>query len=48
MMSRIKILFLCTGNSFRSQMAAGSVNHLGRDGIPSFVDSLPDALQKPF
>jgi len=33
MMSRIKILFLCTGNSCRSQMAEGWVNHLKNDVI---------------
>ena len=48
MMSRIKILFLCTGNSCRSQMAEGWVNHLKKDEIRAFVESLPDALQKPF
>ncbi len=33
MMSRIKILFLCTGNSCRSQMAEGWVNNLKNDVI---------------
>ena len=33
MKERLRILFLCTGNSCRSQMAEGWVNHLKRDVI---------------
>lgn len=33
MAERIRVLFLCTGNSCRSQMAEGWVNHLKRDLI---------------
>ena len=33
MNKRLRILFLCTGNSCRSQMAEGWVNHLKRDVI---------------
>jgi arsenate reductase len=33
---KIKILFLCTGNSCRSQMAEGWVNHLKSDVIEAY------------
>ena len=51
---KMKILFLCTGNSCRSQMAEGWVRHLKgdrigpyrrvRDQIKAFVETLPEGL----
>ncbi|WP_045218628.1 arsenate reductase ArsC [Desulfonatronum thioautotrophicum] len=35
-MSKVKILFLCTGNSCRSQMAEGWTRHLKSDVIEAF------------
>lgn len=35
-MSKIKILFLCTGNSCRSQMAEGWARHLKGDAIEAY------------
>jgi arsenate reductase len=35
-MSKKKILFLCTGNSCRSQMAEGWAKHLKRDSIDAY------------
>ncbi len=35
-MSKIKILFLCTGNSCRSQMAEGWARHLKSDVLESY------------
>lgn len=31
-MAKLKIVFICTGNSCRSQMAEGFARHLGGDG----------------
>jgi arsenate reductase len=36
MADRLKILFLCTGNSCRSQMAEGWANHLKGDSIAAY------------
>ena len=35
-MSKVKVLFLCTGNSCRSQMAEGWCRHLKSDIIEAF------------
>jgi len=36
MKEKIKILFLCTGNSYRSQMAEGWARHLKSDSIDAY------------
>lgn len=51
MMSKVKILFLCTGNSCRSQMAEGWTRHLKSDTIEAFSAGIethglnPNAVQ---
>ncbi|MCX7704897.1 MAG: arsenate reductase ArsC [bacterium] len=43
-----KILFLCTGNSCRSQMAEGLVNHYGKGKIEAFSAGLNPSFVNPY
>ncbi|MCM8788436.1 MAG: arsenate reductase ArsC [Candidatus Omnitrophica bacterium] len=43
-----KILFLCTGNSCRSQMAEGMANHFGRNKIIAFSAGLNPSTVNPY
>ena len=47
-MNRRRILFLCTGNSCRSQMAEGFVNHFLGDYYVAFSAGIKPSLVNPY
>ena len=47
-MDKLKILFLCTGNSCRSQMAEGWARHLKADSIEPFSAGIQPKSLDPF
>ena len=44
----IKILFVCTGNSARSQMAEGFARHLGQDRVEAHSAGVEPSRLNPF
>lgn len=47
MSSRMRVLFLCTGNSCRSQMAEGFLRHLAGDKFEAFSAGVKPARVNP-
>ena len=47
MKERLRILFLCTGNSCRSQMAEGWARHLKADVIEAYSAGIEDTRSEP-
>ena len=45
--SKLRVLFLCTHNSARSQMAEGLARHLGRGRVESFSAGTEETFVKP-
>ncbi len=48
MNDRIKVMFVCTGNSARSQMAEGFARHLGQGRIEAYSAGMQPSRLNPF
>lgn len=48
MKDRIKVMFVCTGNSARSQMAEGFARHLGQGKIEAYSAGMEPSRLNPF
>lgn len=48
MSDRIKVMFVCTGNSARSQMAEGFARHFGQGRIEAYSAGLEPSRLNPF
>jgi arsenate reductase len=44
----VKVMFVCTGNSARSQMAEGFARHIGRGRIEAFSAGMDPSRLNPF
>jgi len=45
---RIQVMFVCTGNSARSQMAEGFARHFGQGGIEAYSAGMEPSRLNPF
>jgi arsenate reductase len=48
MSARTKVMFVCTGNSARSQMAEGFARHLGQDRVEAYSAGMEPSRLNPF
>ena len=48
MSNRMKVMFVCTGNSARSQMAEGFARHLGQGRIEAYSAGMEPSRLNPF